>query len=119
MRKDLRFVGGSLKDLRAMPDEVKDQFGAALLDAQYGEWPDGARRFGEGLPAEVAKLAEDHDGDTYRAAFTVSFPRCVYVLHAFKKRSTRGVATPRPTIETIRSRLKQAAAHYEANYGEK
>ena len=68
MRKDLHFVGSSRRDLRAMPEKIKDVFGAALLDVQHGEWPAGARRFGEGLPARVAKLVDDHDGDTYRAA---------------------------------------------------
>jgi phage-related protein len=34
MRKPLHFVGSSLKDLRAMPEDVQDAFGAALLDAQ-------------------------------------------------------------------------------------
>lgn len=56
-----------------MPEEVQDVFGSALLDAQYGEHPDGARPFGEGLPRTVMKLVEDHDRDTYRAAYTVAF----------------------------------------------
>ena len=68
MRKDLHFVGSSRKALRTLPEQIKDVFGAALLDAQYGEWPVGARPFGEGLPGTVVKLVDDHDGDAYRAA---------------------------------------------------
>lgn len=117
MRKDLLFVGSSRKELRAMPEKIKDVFGAALLDAQYGEWPVGARRFGEGLPGTVAKLVDDHDGDTYRAAFTVAFPECVYLLHVFQKKSHFGSATPPHIIRTIRDRLRTAASHYEAHYG--
>ena len=64
MRKPLHFVGSSLNDLRAMPEDVQDAFGLALLDAQCGDWPVGARPFGEGTPRGVAKLAEDHDGNT-------------------------------------------------------
>ena len=51
-RKPLRFVGSSLKDLREMPEEVQDVFGAALLDAQYGDQPEGARPFGKGSRAK-------------------------------------------------------------------
>ncbi len=100
-----------------MPEEVQDVFGSALLDAQYGDVPDGGRPFGEGVPREVMKLVEDHDGDAYRAAYTVSFPRAVYVLHVFKKKSARGIATPQPDRETIRGRLAAAKAHYINTYG--
>src|SRR5688500_17834596 len=84
-RKALHFIGSSKKDLRGMPDEVRDVFGSALLDAQFGDVPDGARAFGEGLGHDVMKLVEDFDGDTYRAAYTVAFARAVYVLHVFQE----------------------------------
>jgi predicted XRE-type DNA-binding protein len=63
-----------------MPEDVKDVFGSALLDAQSGDVPDGARPFGEGLPRQIMKLVEDHDGETYRAAYTVAFEGAVHVL---------------------------------------
>ena len=99
-----------------MPEEVQDVFGAALLDAQYGETPSNARAFGEGLPGRVLKLALDHYGDTYRLAYTVKFPRAVYVLHAFKKKSVRGTGTPFAEIELVRTRLRIAAEHYQEHY---
>ena len=116
--RPLHFVGSSLKDLRGMPEDVQDVFGTALLDAQYGDQPDGARAFGEGLPSKVMKLAEDHDGDTYRAAYVASLPGAIYVLHAFKKKSIRGIGTPKPDKDLIRSRLQAAEAHHRDTYGE-
>ena len=62
------------------------------------------------------KLVEDDDGDTYRAAYTVSFGPAVYVLHVFKKKSTSGIRTPRPDLELIRARLRMAAEHHERTY---
>jgi phage-related protein len=118
-RKPLHFVGSSIKALRAMPAEVQDIFGAALLDAQYGDHPEGARPFGEGVPREVMKLVEDFNRDTYRAAYTVAFPEAVYVLHVFKKKSSRGVGTPSPDKELIRVRLRRAEQHYSRTYGHK
>ncbi len=99
-----------------MPEDVQDAFGSALLDAQYGDMPMGARPFGEGLLGHVIKLAEDHDGNTYRAAYTAAFPRAVYVLHVFKKKSKKGIATPAPDKELIRMRLRGAAVHYRHHY---
>jgi len=116
-RRPLHFFGSSLKDLRAVPDQVQDVFGSALLDAQYGDHPEGARSFGEGIPRGVMKLVEDFDRDTYRAAYTVSFPKAVYVLHVFKKKSTQGVRTPKPDKDLVRSRFRVAEQHYRDTYG--
>ena len=116
-RRPLHFIGSSLKDLRAVPDQVQDVFGSALLDAQYGDRPEGARSFGEGIPRGVMKLVEDFDRDTYRAAYTVSFPKAVYVLHVFKKKSTQGVKTPKPDKDLVRSRFRVAEQHYRDTYG--
>lgn len=99
-----------------MPEDVQDVFGAALLDAQYGELPGGVRPFGEGVPAHVLKIADDYDGDTYRAAYTVAYAKAVYVLHVFKKKSKKGIGTPAPDLELIRRRLQAAALHYRAHY---
>jgi len=99
-----------------MPEDVQDVFGAALLDGRHGDTPPNARAFGEGLPGRVLKLAVDHFGDTYRLAYTVKFPRAVYVLHAIKKKSVRGSRTPYAEIELLRTRLRIAAEHYQEHY---
>ena len=57
-RKPLLWVGSSRKALQLMPDDVKDVFGSALLDVQYGDVPHGAKPFGEGLPREIWKIVE-------------------------------------------------------------
>ena len=114
----MHFVGSSKKDLREMPEDVQDVFGWALLDAQFGEHPEGARPFGEGVPREVLKLVEDFEGDTFRAAYTVALPRAIYVLHVFKKKSVSGRRTPGPDQNLIRQRLSAAREHYRRHYGE-
>lgn len=116
-KKDIKFMGSALKDLRKMPEDVKSVFGQAFLDAEFGDTPEGARRFGEGMSSEVWKLVEDHDGDTYRAAYTVAFEKAVYVLHVFKKKSKSGIATPKSDRDLIEERLRAAREHYKQNYG--
>jgi len=63
--------------------------------------------------ASVLEIVEDDDGNTYRAVYTVRFKGAVYVLHAFQKKSKHGIKTPQSDIDLIKSRLRQAEAHYE------
>jgi phage-related protein len=42
----------------------------------------------------------------------VRFAGSIYVLHAFQKKSTKGIATPQKDIELIRQRLAAAERHY-------
>jgi phage-related protein len=45
------------------------------------------------------------------------FKEAVYVLHCFQKKSKTGIAAPKPEIDLIKMRLKQAEAHAkEANH---
>src|SRR5690349_20535319 len=54
------------------------------------------------------ELIERHDGNTYRAVYTVRFRQVVYVLHAFQKKSPRGIKTAKIDIDLIERRLKLA-----------
>ena len=60
-----------------------------------GTTPDAPRRTGFGSTG-VLEVVEDHQGDTYRAVYTVKFAGWVYVLHCFQKKSQSGIATPKP-----------------------
>lgn len=97
-----------------MPEDVRRVFGAALSDAQMGDWPAGARPFGEGVSRQVLKLVEDAPSGTYRVAFTLAFPGRIYVLHAFHKKAVRGIATPAREIATVVARFQAAREHFEA-----
>lgn len=99
-----------------MPDDVKDVFGRALLDIQFGDLPPEARPFGEGVRKEVWKLIDDYDSDTYRAAYTVHFEKAVYVLDVFMKKSKKGIGTPRQTRDLIEGRFKLAERHYKKTF---
>jgi phage-related protein len=56
----------------------------------------------------VLEVISDHQGDTWRAVYTVRYTEAVYVLHAFQKKSKRGVATPKQEVDLIRRRLVEA-----------
>ena len=111
--KPVRWVGTSKQDLRVFPEEVRRRVGGALWEAQIGlkaPFTKPLRGFGG---AGVLEIADDFDGDTYRAVYTVRFAGIVYVLHAFQKKSKSGIATPRREVDLIEQRLKRAREDYE------
>lgn len=115
--KIIDFIGSALDDLSSMPDEVKFDFGYSLYKAQLGEYPPRAKVLSGFGGANVIELRENWHGDTYRAVYTVQFKNCIYVLHCFKKKSSSGIATPKPDIDLIKRRLKVAIDN-EAQKGE-
>ena len=88
-------------------------FGVALFAAQLGETPPDAKPLRGFGGASVLELIEDHRGDSYRAVYTVRFATEIYVRHAYRKKSKRGIATPKRDIEVIRERLKSAERLYK------
>jgi len=65
----------------------------------------------------ILEVVEDHDGDAFRTVYTVKFEGAVYVLHAFQKKSKRGIKTPKRDIELIRARYLQAKADHDREFG--
>jgi Nucleotidyl transferase AbiEii toxin, Type IV TA system/Phage derived protein Gp49-like (DUF891) len=61
--------------------------------------------------AGVLVVVGDSGGGTFRAVYTVKFNDSIYVLHCFQKKSTSGIATPKPDLELIKERFKRAQAH--------
>jgi phage-related protein len=111
--KPVRWVGSSKEDLRAFPEEVRARVGVALWDAQLGRKAPYAKPLRHSGGASVLEIVDDFDGDTFRAVYTVRFAGAVYVLHAFQKKSKRGIATPKADLDLIEQRLKRAKEDYE------
>lgn len=109
-------MGSSKKDFLAFPDGVKDEMGNALGLAQFGGKHSKAKPL-KGSGAGVFEVVDDHDGDTFRAVYTVRFTEFVYVLHAFQKKSPKGIKTAQIDVDLVSSRLKLAQQDYEARYG--
>lgn len=117
MLKPVEWVGSTKLDLKSFPASVQDRVGFALYQAQIGLRPRDAKPL-RGFGASILVVAARHDGDTYRAVYTVQFQAAVYVLHAFQKKAKRGIATPMQEIDLIRRRLKAAQQHYADSYRE-
>ncbi|MBX9848240.1 MAG: type II toxin-antitoxin system RelE/ParE family toxin [Rhodocyclaceae bacterium] len=99
-----------------MPEDVQDTFGYALHLAQVGKKHEQAKPLKGFGSAGVLEVVEDDAGSTYRAVYTVRIQGAVYVLHCFQKKSTSGIATPKPDLDLIRERLKAAQAHAKGEW---
>ena len=116
MSSDMRpivYLGSSMKDLKKLPADVRDVFKQGLYDASLGDRPVGSKVLKGFHGRSVVELIEDHNGDTYRAVYTVKFRERVYVLHVFKKKSTKGIATPKKEKDLIEKRLKDAISYHK------
>lgn len=110
------FVGSSQKDLRAFPAGVRREIGQSLFEAQLGDHPRNAKPL-KGFGG-VLEIRDNFDGDTYRAVYTTRFEGVLYVLHAFQKKSTKGIATPQRHLDLVRQRLRDAEAIHNARKGD-
>lgn len=105
--KQLFWLGSSYDDLMVMPEEVKDVFGYALDLAQNGLRHPNAKPFKIQGESGLIEIVETHDGNAYRAIYTIHFENAVYVIHCFQKKSKIGIKTPQKEVDLVINRLKR------------
>jgi phage-related protein len=118
-RKNKTWIGSSRRDLKSFPAEVRDVMGYALYQAQVGLKAPSAKPLRGFGGAAVLEIVEDHQTDTYRAVYTVKFAELLYVLHAFQKKSKKGIATPKPDSDLIKRRLRAEEEDYKIRQAER
>ncbi|MEL6579787.1 MAG: type II toxin-antitoxin system RelE/ParE family toxin [Cyanobacteria bacterium J06621_12] len=69
--------------------------------------PKDAKPF-RGVGSGVFEIAIKYDKEAYRTVLAVQLGNYIYVLHAFQKKSKRGISTPKENVELIKQRLKEA-----------
>ena len=90
--------------------------GNALGIAQFGGTAPTPKPW-KGAGPGVLEIVEAHDGNAYRAVYTVRFPEVVYVLHAFQKKSPSGIRTAKRDVDLVAYRLRVAQQDYEEHHG--
>ena len=103
--------------MRNFPTEVKKEVGGALFDVQMGTTPPDAKPF-KGVGSGVFEIVTRHDTNTYRTVYAVQIGSRVYVLHAFQKKSPKGIKTAEKDKNLIKNRYKQAV-ELEKQYEQK
>lgn len=102
--RPISWVQGAQKAFRRFPLEARERISEALTiaaDGGKGEYAKPLVGFGSG----VFEIAVAYHGDAFRAVYAVQIGDAVWVVHAFQKKSTRGMQTPRREIDVIHQRL--------------
>lgn len=105
--KEVVWVGSTLEDLCEFPEDVQDEIGYALYQAQLGLKARNAKPLA-GIGSGIMEIVSDYDKNTYRAVYATKIGEVIYVLHSFQKKSTKGISTPQKDINLIEQRLKDA-----------
>lgn len=101
-------MGSSRKDLSAFPNEVRQEVGHSLFVAQQGGRTVNIKTLQGFSGGSVVEIVEEFDGDAYRCVYTTKIKDVIVVLHAFQKKSKRGIETPKHEVELIHARLREA-----------
>jgi phage-related protein len=108
--RHLIWMGDSRKNIQAFPEGVQKIIGDELQLIQFGGMPRSAKPF-KGLGSSVIEIAVRFIGDAYRTVAAVQLGDKIYVLHAFQKKSKKGIATPKREVDLIKQRYAEAKEH--------
>lgn len=117
--RPILWIASSLKDMKAMSEEVKKEFGHSLREIQKGRDPGNIKPLKHLGEAGILEIIVNERGGTFRTVYTAEFKDAIAVLHVFQKKSKSGIATPKQEIELVLKRLKQARVEYHEYKREK
>ncbi len=101
------WLGNSKRNIRDFPKGAQKLLGDELQLIQFGGMPKDAKPF-KGVGSGVLEIALRYASDAYRVVLAVQIGNRIYVLHAFQKKSKKGVETPKREVDLIRKRYAEA-----------
>jgi phage-related protein len=104
--RPISWIRGALEEFETFPEGAKSICLAALTIAAEGSKVDMAKPM-HGLGSGIFEIALAFRGDAFRVIYAVQLAEDVWVLHAFQKKSTKGIKTPKREIDLIKDRLKR------------
>lgn len=104
--RPVSWIGAALKEFKTFPQPARSICLTALTIAAEGGKADVAKPM-HGFGSGVFEIALPFQGDAFRVVYAVQLAEEIWVLHAFQKKSTQGVKTPKREIDLIGDRLKR------------
>lgn len=104
--KEIAWVKAALKDFGDFPPTVQDRVKDVLAIAACGQKADSVKPL-KGLGGGVYEIVASFRTDAFRVVYAVQIGDVIWVVHAFQKKSTKGIATPQKEIDLVRSRIKR------------
>ncbi|MDD9909266.1 MAG: type II toxin-antitoxin system RelE/ParE family toxin [Ahrensia sp.] len=105
-RRKVSWIKAARKSFNKFPDAVQTQAASALTIASQGQKADIAKPL-TGFVDPVFEIVLKHRGDAYRVIYAVKIGDDLWVVHAFQKKSNRGIKTPQKEIDTIKERINR------------
>ena len=102
----ISWVKAALKDFLEFPKDAQDKAATALTFVAEGVKPDIAKPLA-GLGSGAWELAIKSRGDAYRVVYALQLGDDIWVVHAFQKKSKKGIATPKSEIDLVKERIKR------------
>ena len=97
------WLGNSRKNILKFPENVRKLIGDELQFIQFGGMPKDIKVF-KGVGSGVIEIVLKYDKEAYRCVQAVQLGDKIYVLHAFQKKSTKGISTPQKDVDLIKQR---------------
>lgn len=104
--RPVSWIKAALRDFEEFPEGAKSIVLGALTVAAEGGKADIAKPL-HGFGSGVLEIALAYRSDAFRVVYAVQLADEIWVIHAFQKRSKRGIKTPKHEIELVRDRLKR------------
>lgn len=104
--RPISWIKAVLKEFRNFPEEAQSRCQQALTIAAEGAKADIAKPMA-GMGSGVFEIALPFKGDAFRVIYTVRISDEIWVVHAFQKKSTRGIKTPQREIDLTKERLQR------------
>jgi len=104
--RPVSWIKAALKEFETFPEGTRSICLAALTVAAEGGKADVAKPT-HGMGAGVFEIALPFKGDAFRVVYVVQLADEIWVVHAFQKKSTQGIKTPKREIDLIKDRLKR------------
>ncbi|MET3613790.1 phage-related protein [Rhizobium aquaticum] len=104
--RKISWIKAAQKDFEKFPREAQERMADALALAARGAKAEIAKPM-KGLGTGVMEIALPFRGDAFRVVYAVQIGDDLWVIHAFQKKSTKGIATPQKDIELVQTRLKR------------
>lgn len=104
--RPVSWINAARKAFEDFPEGAQAACLAALTIAAEGGKADVAKPM-HGLGSGVFEVALRYRGDAFRVVYAVQLGADLWVVHAFQKKSTRGIKTPKHEIDLVKDRLKR------------
>jgi phage-related protein len=104
--RPISWLKAALKEFQDFPEDARTVCLAALTIAAEGEKADIAKPL-HGFGSGVFEIALRYRSDAFRVVYAVQIGDELWVVHAFQKKSTKGIHTPKRELDIVKDRLKR------------